>query len=126
MCGKDLLKGTFSITKRIMNLPAFPLQTFDWSSVPATEHAGDSGKAVWRTLRLGEVRVRIVEYSPGYSANHWCAKGHIVYCLQGEMQTTVRDGETYTLSAGMTYLAGDGDPPHRSETQSGATLFIVD
>ena len=109
-----------------MNLPAFALQTFDWSQVATTEHAGDSGTATWRTLQLGDVRVRMVEYSPGYAANHWCAKGHIVYCIAGEMQTTVRDGATFTLSAGMTYLAGDGDPPHRSATETGATLFIVD
>jgi quercetin dioxygenase-like cupin family protein len=109
-----------------MNLSAFPLQTYDWSAVPATEHAGESGTAIWRTLQLGDVRVRIVDYSPGYAADHWCAKGHVVYCVKGEMQTTVRDGETFTLTAGMTYLAGDGDPPHRSSTKVGATLFIVD
>jgi quercetin dioxygenase-like cupin family protein len=109
-----------------MKLAAFPLQTFDWNSLPATEHPGDQGIATWRTLQIGEVRVRLVQYSAGYAANHWCAKGHVVYCIAGEMQTTVRDGKTFRISAGMSYLAGDGDPPHRSETQGGATLFIVD
>ncbi len=121
-----LSKGILSIAKCIMKLPAFPLQSFDWNSLPATEHLGDRGTAAWRTLNLGDVRIRLVEYSPGYSANHWCAKGHVVYCIAGEMQTTVKDGKTITLSAGMSYLAGDGDPPHRSETTTGATLFIVD
>jgi hypothetical protein len=109
-----------------MRIPAFPFTPTDWSQVEKTLHPGQSGLATWQTCYLGDIRVRLVEYSPGYRADHWCAKGHVVYCVAGEMQSEQRDGETFTVSAGMTYIAGDGDPPHRSFTRTGAVLFIVD
>ena len=107
-------------------MPPFPLVTTDWSAVPAAEYPGDSGVAVWRTLTFGEIRVRMVEYSARYLADHWCSKGHILLCLEGELDTEIADGRRLTLRAGMSYQAGDGDPPHRSSTRSGAKLFIVD
>jgi hypothetical protein len=36
---------------------------------------------------MGEIRVRKVEYSAGYKADHWCKKGHIILCTEGEMET---------------------------------------
>src|SRR5882724_4296301 len=109
-----------------MKIPSFPLTATDWRGVPSTEHPGESGVAIWRTLTFGEIRVRMVEYSAGYLADHWCSKGHILLCLEGELETELADGKTFRLRAGMSYQAGDGDPPHRSATQGGAKLFIVD
>jgi quercetin dioxygenase-like cupin family protein len=110
-----------------LNIPALAFTTTAWSSVPATEHPGETGMALWRTLEIGDVRVRVVEYSPGYLADHWCDRGHILYVLEGELDTELKDGRRFKLTSGMSYqVSNHGDAPHRSSTRSGATLFIVD
>lgn len=109
-----------------MQMSAIPFGTTDWSSVAPTEHKGESGVARWRTRQFGAIRVRMVEYSPGYKADHWCSKGHILFCLDGELHTELDDGRTFTLKAGMSYQVADNAEPHRSHTQTGARLFIVD
>ena len=109
-----------------MDMSGIPFGTTDWSCVPRTEHAGERGMAYWRTRQFGTIRVRMVEYSPDYLADHWCSKGHILLCLQGELQTELRDGRTVTLTAGMSYQVADGAEAHRSRTVGGASLFIVD
>ena len=109
-----------------MNMSGIPFDTTDWSSIEATEHRGTSGVAHWRTRQCGEIRVRMVEYSPGYVADHWCEKGHILLCLEGELQTELRDGRRFVLRPGMSYQVADGAEPHRSSTTTGARLFIVD
>jgi quercetin dioxygenase-like cupin family protein len=103
-----------------------PFGTVDWADVERTEHMGDSGLAYWRTQRFGELRVRMVEYTPGYAADHWCTKGHILLCLEGELRTELQDGRVFTLKAGMSYHVADDAEPHRSSTRVGAKLFIVD
>ena len=109
-----------------MQLSDIPFGTTDWSSVEPTEHTGDSGKATWRTRQFGDIRVRMVDYSPGYLADHWCQKGHILFCLEGELLTDLADGRTFKLTAGMSYQVADGAEPHRSHTAIGARLFVVD
>lgn len=109
-----------------MNLSAIPFGTTDWSAVERTEHRGERGVAHWRTRQFGDIRVRMVEYSPGYLADHWCSKGHILLCLEGELRTELADGRTFTLTPGVSYQVADGAEPHRSSTVSGAKLFIVD
>jgi len=109
-----------------MQLRDIPFETVDWSVVPTTEHCGESGAARWRTRQFGEVRVRMVEYTPGYVADHWCEKGHVLLCLEGELRTELRDGRVFTLRAGMSYQVADGAEAHRSTTSVGAKLFIVD
>ena len=109
-----------------MRMEGIPFGTTDWSSVERTEHEGDAGKAYWRTRHFGGIRVRMVEYTPGYVSNHWCVKGHILLCLEGELHTRLEDGRTCTLSAGMSYQVADDAEPHRSHTDIGARLFIVD
>lgn len=109
-----------------MQIPALPFDLIDWSAIEPTEHAGETGRALWRTRTLGEIRIRWVDYSPGYRADHWCAKGHVVLCMSGEMETELADGRRFTLRPGMTYQVGDSAAPHRSSTAAGATLFIVD
>jgi hypothetical protein len=94
--------------------------------VPTTRHEGESGFATWRTRNFGDIRVRMVEYSPGYKADHWCSKGHILLLLEGEMETELADGRVFKMSPGVSYQVADNAEPHRSSTRSGAKLFIVD
>ena len=103
-----------------------PFSVTDWSSIEATERQGESGVALWRTQQFGSIRVRLVEYSPGYLADHWCEKGHILLCLEGELHTELKDGRVFVLKPGMSYQVGDHVEPHRSYTEMGAKLFIVD
>jgi hypothetical protein len=109
-----------------MHITDIPFGTTDWSQIEATEHAGDAGVATWRTRVFGSVRVRMVEYSPGYFADHWCSKGHILLCLDGELHTELEDGRRFTLTPGMSYQVADNAEAHRSSTPGGAKLFIVD
>ncbi|WP_407652120.1 DHCW motif cupin fold protein [Dongia rigui] len=103
-----------------------PFGTTDWAEVPVTEHKGETGTALWRTRQFGDIRVRLVDYSPGYLADHWCEKGHILFCLSGELLTQLKGGRTYTLKPGMSYQVADQAEPHRSSTPTGARLFVVD
>jgi quercetin dioxygenase-like cupin family protein len=109
-----------------MKMPPLPMAVTNWPEIPATQHPGDSGVALWRTRNFGDVRVRMVEYSPGYKADHWCSKGHVLLCLDGLLKIEIQNGGTLELQAGQSYHVGDGDPPHRSHTADGAKLFIVD
>jgi hypothetical protein len=109
-----------------MKIEDLPFCTTDWSQILPTEHRGETGVALWRTQTHGPIRVRMVEYSAGYLADHWCVKGHILFCLDGELVTTLADGRTFTLRPGMSYQVADDAEPHRSSTKLGARLFIVD
>lgn len=109
-----------------MQLSDIPFCTTDWSTIAPTEHKGVTGSAFWRTQRFGNVRVRMVEYTPGYLADHWCVKGHVLLCLSGELHTELEDGRRFVLKPGMSYQVADNAESHRSSTQTGATLFIVD
>jgi quercetin dioxygenase-like cupin family protein len=109
-----------------MHITGLPFCTTDWSQIPPTEHSGESGMAFWRTQHFGNIRVRMIEYTPGYLADHWCSKGHILFCVEGELETELEDGRRFTLKPGMSYQVADGAEPHRSSTLVGARLFIVD
>ena len=109
-----------------MEMSHIPFGTTDWSQVERTEHRGEAGRAYWRTRHFGSIRVRMVDYSPGYVADHWCEKGHILLCLEGRLHTELEDGRTFTLEPGMSYQVADGAEAHRSRTDVGAKLFIVD
>ncbi len=110
-----------------MKIPALPFTITDWKKVEPTRHPGDSGEALWRTLNIGDLRVRLVEYSPGYVADHWCDRGHVLYVVEGELVTELKDGRSFTLKPGMSYQVSDhGDAAHRSTTTTGAKLFVVD
>lgn len=109
-----------------MEFGHLPFMTTDWNGVPRTEHPGASGVAVWRTVEAGDVRVRMVEYSPGYVADHWCRRGHVLLVLEGELTTELQDGRSVSMTAGMSYQVANDEVPHRSRTQVGAKLFVVD
>lgn len=98
----------------------------DWNSVVAERHEGTTGFAHWRVQHFGNVRVRIVEYSANYLADHWCKKGHIIFCVEGEMITELEDGREFKLSTGLSYQVGDGAGAHRTRSENGVKLFIVD
>jgi len=101
-------------------------QTIDWESVAKTEHPGETGKAYWQTKQYAGLRVRIVTYTAGYTADHWCQKGHIVHCLEGALVSELETGEKHLLTKGMTYVVSDNLSSHRSVSESGATLMIID
>ena len=109
-----------------MQIDNIPFGVTDWSAITPSEHPGERGMALWRTCQFGTVRVRMVEYSAGYLADHWCRKGHILLCLEGELLTELADGRRFMLTPGMSYQVADESEPHRSSTRSGARLFIVD
>jgi hypothetical protein len=109
-----------------MHMQNLPFGITDWNAVEVTEHPGISGRALWRTCQFDTIRVRMVEYTPGYVANHWCEKGHILLCLEGRLETELADGRRFVLLAGMSYQVADQAEAHRSSTDIGAKLFIVD
>jgi hypothetical protein len=109
-----------------MQITDVPFGITDWSRVEPTAHAGERGTAYWRTLQLGPIRVRMVEYTPGYVADHWCSKGHVLLCLEGRLDTELADGRRFVLTPGISYQVADGAEPHRSSTETGARLFVVD
>ncbi|MFZ6758700.1 DHCW motif cupin fold protein [Undibacterium sp. Ji50W] len=109
-----------------MKITDIPFGTTDWNSIATTTHPGVTGTAYWRTCHFGDIRVRMVEYTPGYLADHWCSKGHILLCLEGELHTELDDGRVVSLRAGMSYQVADSAEAHRSSTTTGARLFIVD
>lgn len=103
-----------------------PFHTTNWETIPVTEHPGETGIAYWQTLQLGDLRIRQVEYSPNYMADHWCQKGHIIYCIEGEMTSELADGSLYVLTKGMTYQVSDELSAHRSISKNGVKLLIID
>jgi quercetin dioxygenase-like cupin family protein len=100
--------------------------TTDWSTIPTTQHNGECGIAYWRTLQYDGLRIRLVEYSEGYKADHWCEAGHIVYCIEGEMISELSDGRSFIISKGMSYQVSDKVSQHRSHSKEGVKLLIVD
>jgi len=109
-----------------MEMNNIPFGTTAWLQIAPTEHKGETGVATWHTRQFDTIRVRIVEYSPGYKADHWCKKGHILLCLEGELHTELADGREFVLTPGVSYQLADEAEPHRSSTQTGAKIFIVD
>ncbi len=109
-----------------MIIKLFPFQIADWNRISKESHHGINGTAYWQVFMMGEIRVRTVEYTAGYIADHWCSKGPIILCLDGEMETELEDGRKFTLGKGMSYPVGDGTDAHRSYSKSGCKLFIVD
>jgi hypothetical protein len=103
-----------------------PFQTIDWNLIPKVEYKGESGTAFWQTVQFDGLRIRIVEYTAGYLADHWCQKGHIVHCLEGEFVSELQTGEKITLTKGMTYVVSDDLSSHRSYSKDGVRVMIID
>ncbi len=109
-----------------MKISNIAFNTVDWAQIPAVKKTADVGQVFWRTQQFGEIRVRMVEYTPGYVSDHWCVKGHVLLCMEGELITELEDGRVFTLKPGMSYQVADNAEPHRSRAPLGAKLFIVD
>ncbi len=109
-----------------MQISGISFGTIDWSQIEKTEYKGETGTAYWRTQNFGDIRVRMVEYTPGYLADHWCRKGHIIFCVEGRLETELEDGRVFTLKPGMSYVVADNAETHRFFTEIGAKLFVVD
>jgi hypothetical protein len=107
-------------------MSGIPFQTINWQNIAKTEHPGETGTAFWQTVNFDGLRLRIVEYSAGYVADHWCQKGHIVQCLEGDFTSELKNGEAFVLTAGMTYIVSDDLSSHRSVTENGVKLLIID
>jgi quercetin dioxygenase-like cupin family protein len=109
-----------------VKIEGVPFSSIDWDVVVPTIHPGETGTAYWRTVETGNIRVRMVEYSAGYKADHWCSRGHVLLVLEGTLTTELRDGRSFQMSAGQSYQVEEGSEPHRSRSEHGARLFIVD
>jgi hypothetical protein len=109
-----------------MNSNNIPFQLTDWTLIPTIEHKGETGSAFWKTLQFGDLRIRMVEYSANYKADHWCQKGHIIFCIEGEMTTELSDGNEFKMTQGMSYQVSDDLSSHRTYSKTGVRLFIVD
>jgi quercetin dioxygenase-like cupin family protein len=109
-----------------MDIKDVPFSVVEWDKVIPEEHPGESGKAFWKVFKQGNIRVRMVEYTPGYLADHWCKKGHVILVLEGEMTTELDDGRQFVTKAGCSYQVADDDGAHRTFTKTGVKLFIVD
>ena len=103
-----------------------PFQTIDWTTIPKVEYKGETGTASWQTVQFPGLRIRIVEYSKGYLADHWCQKGHIVHCLEGEFISELQNGDIFSLKKGMTYVVSDDLSSHRSFSKNGVKVMIID
>jgi hypothetical protein len=127
-CAQRLLRIHWKLNNDeiFMKLNNIPFITTDWSLIEQSKHPGVQGEATWRTQHFNDIRVRMVEYTPGYLADHWCSKGHVLLCLSGELHTELADGRRFVLKPGMSYQVADNAEAHRSSTDVGATLFIVD
>lgn len=109
-----------------MKMSEIPFGITDWTQVEPTEHKGETGVAYWRTRNFGDIRVRLVEYNRGYAADHWCDKGHILLCIEGELNMELADGRTFRLTPGISYQVADNAEQHKSMTKIGAKLFVID
>ncbi|HVM45579.1 MAG TPA: DHCW motif cupin fold protein [Candidatus Thermoplasmatota archaeon] len=109
-----------------MRIEGVPFEVIDWSRVTASEHAGATAGATWRTVERGNLRARIVEMRAGYLADHWCSRGHVVHVLAGAIETELQDGRSFRLAAGDTYVVAQDAEAHRTRSPAGARLLIVD
>ena len=109
-----------------MKITDLPFCATDWSTVERTEHPGATGMSWWRTLQFGDLRVRIMEYSADYRTGYWCEKGHVFFCIEGELEVELEDGRRFVLTPGMSFQVADGADRHRNYSRNGAKFFVVD
>ncbi len=109
-----------------MHIPDFPLSHMDWSSILAEDHAGETGTASWKTLNIADIRIRMVEFSANYLSDHWCSKGHLIQCLEGEINIFSKTGQTILLKKGMTCIVGNESDAHKTSSVIRCKLLIID
>ena len=106
--------------------PNIPFQITDWKKIKIEEQKGETGTVYSQTMQFGDLRIRMIEYSKNYMADHWCSKGHIIYCIEGEMTTELSDGSKFSMTEGMTYQVSDEMSSHRTYSDKGVKMFVVD
>jgi len=110
-----------------VKLPEMPFTTVDWTAMNATEHPGQTGTSLWRSFERDGLRTRLVEYLPGYTADHWCDRGRVLHVLSGQLKIKLRDGRSFHLGQGSGFCVSDhGDSAHLVTTSTGCRVFIVD
>ena len=110
-----------------MKMHNVPFTVIDWKAVDPVEYMGETGTSLWHVFEAGNIRARIVEYSPNYRSDHWCPRGHVFLVLEGEFGIELKDGRSFLLSPGVSFLAGDDEAnPHLGYSKRGARAFIVD
>lgn len=109
-----------------MKILPHPFTTINWRKIEKIKHSGETGFAIWQIFMMNDIRIRMVKYSKGYVADHWCNKGHIIYCCKGSMVTELENGKKLKLKKGMNYFVGDDSMAHRTTSKKGCKLFIVD
>ena len=110
-----------------MKIPDMPLTLTNWGQMEAEEHAGETGTSFWWTMEKEALRVRLVDYAPGFRSDHWCSRGHVLHVLEGVLIVEMKNGRIIEMPAGTGFLAGDDETnPHRARTETGAKVFIVD
>jgi len=109
-----------------MQIASFPFSIVDWNDIEKMQFSGITGQSSWKTVEMNDIRIRLVEYSKNYLADHWCMKGHVIFCVEGAMTMELKSGKEYRLEKGMTYITGDNGIPHKSSSEQGCKLFIVD
>jgi hypothetical protein len=110
-----------------MHLNNIPFALTRWDSVPKEEYPGESGTSLWKVFQSGDLRVRMVEYSPDFKSDHYCPKGHVLLVLEGELFIRLKNGEEHRMPAGTSFQAGDDESnPHLAYSKTGAKVFIVD
>lgn len=133
----DLCPGIFSreeqkdyksiLIRKTMQIISAPYTLIDWDDVPITKHSGETGFAYRRTCETGNVRLRLVEYSPGFKSDHWCCRGHVIHLLDGRINYEFKDGSGIMLIKGMSCCFSDSKAiAHKTSTGNGALLLIVD
>lgn len=109
-----------------MKIESIPFTFVNWEEVEKVRQKGETGFAIVQTAPLNDITIRLVEYSKNYLADHWCTKGHIVYCLEGQFVLELHTGEKYILLKGMSFIVSDDVSNHKAYSKSGAKIFIVD
>jgi len=110
-----------------MKLPEMAFTPLDWSAIAPVEVPGTTGTSHWRSFEAGDLRVRIVDYGPGFEADHWCDRGHVLHVLSGVLGLRLKDGREITLAPGEGFCVSDhGDAAHLVFTEEGCRAFIVD
>ena len=99
----------------------------DWSSLVSESVEGLSGNSRSKSIKYGNIRMRTMEYSPGFEADHWCPRGHIIFVLEGEITIKLKDETEQKISKGMSFICGDNETnPHMVYSKKGAFVIIID
>ncbi len=126
-CIQDIYLALYYSSVHTMKIINIPFQQTHWNSIPKVEHIGETGTSFWKVKEIANFRMRIVEYSRNFKADHWCKKGHLLYVLKGVIEIEMKNGETYQLGEADSFVVGDDrQNPHIISSDFGAKVLIID